>query len=204
MHNCSNEYKEVPNGMRIFFAFPDIKEDAQSVKYAAQNQENRSQSREILEQAFRGEYNHPSHREIKADRPDFGPAAGGEKLEKSANKSQPPNNAEQGPAQGSAKINEQKWRISAGNEVEDGNMIKLFKAFFPFLATYGMINGRRAVKNYHRCPKDRRRYHSPSVSMQGGKRHQNHQPGDTQTNTDSVDNTVPNFFFDSVGAPIRL
>ena len=27
MHNCADKHKEVPNGMRIFFAFPDIKED---------------------------------------------------------------------------------------------------------------------------------------------------------------------------------
>ena len=126
MHNCSCQHKEVPNGVRVFFAFPDVEEYAQSVKCTTQNQEDSSKHREILEQAFRGEDNHPSHGEIKADRPDFGTAAGSEELEKSADKRQPPDNAEQSPAQGSAKIDKQKRRISTGNEIEDGNMIKLF------------------------------------------------------------------------------
>lgn len=40
VHNCSAQNKEMPDGMCVFSAFPDIKENACRIEYAAQNKKN--------------------------------------------------------------------------------------------------------------------------------------------------------------------
>ena len=97
--------------MRILPALPDIKQNPERIKGAAQNQKNQTCFRQFGNQFSGGKHNHPAHQHIEADRPCFGAAARCQEFQSGAENGQPPNDAEQRPADGAAHVNQQKRRI---------------------------------------------------------------------------------------------
>ena len=130
MHDRAGKHHQVPDGMGVFFAFPNVKENAESVKQAAEDEKQRADGADCGKQLPGNENDCPAHDQIKRNRPQFGAAAGSDDFQNRADQRQTPDDGKNRPADRPAHVDQQKGRVAAGDQIVDGDVVKFFQNFF--------------------------------------------------------------------------
>ena len=140
MHNAACHDKEMPHAVHILILFQRIEHDADGIKHAAQKKKRKAVSGQPLVDGLDTDECRPTHADI-ANHGKLFELFDAYRIEYDTDNRRRPNNAEQRPAECSAKRYQCNGCIRSGNQEKDGGVVKHTENFSCCTVGNGMVYG---------------------------------------------------------------
>lgn len=165
MKHGTRKYKQVPYRMGIGHLFVGIKNRAHGISHTASGDEHQFGQTKAFDQRWDQENGQPAHTKIE-DKGKFGKPMGIKHLEQDPQQGQPPDYAEKYPTPPATQSDQQEWRVSAGNQKVDADMVENPQQGLDIPGGDGVIEGGESIKQEDGGPEYATTYHMNGCAVE--------------------------------------